>query len=150
MPGSSRHLARPVAIAMSLVVAAAAFLAIPASADRDYKAGTYSGKTSQKDESGKYLRLQLKVKPNKREVTVVFFELSAPPCGGGEMGTLQYAGLKADIMPNGSFNAQQDPYGSVRGNFDGNKAEGTARYKVNQRGVNCDSGRVTWRARKRG
>jgi hypothetical protein len=39
-------------------------------------------------------------------------------------------------------------YGPIKGNFDAGKAKGTLRYHFDQLG--CDTGRVTWRARKTG
>jgi hypothetical protein len=147
---STRFPARLTAAALTLAVAGTLVLATAAPAGYDFQSGAYSGKTSQKDEVGHYLPLSLKVSKNKKRVGVVFFELSAPPCGGGGMGTLQYAGLRAKIKPSGSFNAKFEPYGYVRGNFDGRIAKGTARYEVHQMGVDCDTGRVTWRARKTG
>jgi hypothetical protein len=146
MSNSTRHSRRPVLVTLALAVAAALVLATPAPAG--VKAGTYSGTTSQQDEAGDALPLQLKVSRNKKKVTVVFFELSAPPCGGGGMGTLQYAGLVAKIKRNGSFNAKSPPYGYVKGKFNGKKAKGTARYEVHQNGVDCDSGKITWSARR--
>jgi hypothetical protein len=148
MSSSTRVPTRAAAAALTSALAATLALASPTSASFDFASGPFSGKTSQRDQAGNYLPLQLNVSKNKKRVTVVFFELSAPPCGGGGMGTLQYAGLTARIKPDGSFIAKQDPYGSVKGNLDGRVAKGTARYRVSQGGVACDSGRVTWRARK--
>jgi hypothetical protein len=142
------RVALPLAVAVGLGTTLALAPAGTAAGDFDFKSGNFTGKTSQKDESGAYLPLQLSVSKDKKTVTVVFFELSAPPCGGGGMGTLQYAGLKAKVKKNGSFNAKFKPYGSVKGNLDGSIAKGTARYEVHQNGVNCDSGRITWRAKR--
>jgi hypothetical protein len=106
-----------------------------------FKSGTYSGATSQG------LNLQLKVNSAKTKMTVVFFEFSAPPCGG--KGGLQYAGLKAKIRSDGTFKAKSPAdgyYGYVKGRFHGRYADGRALYHYDPSG--CNSGDVTWSAEK--
>jgi len=149
-----RHGRRLGGIATGVVASAVLITAlVPGALGRGtvkFSAGSYSGHSNQKDEVGDPLPLQLSVSKNKKRVTVVFFELSAPPCGGGGMGTLQYAGLRAHIS-NGAFKAKADPYGYVRGKFSGRKATGTALYEVHQMGVNCETPpNLKWSANHRG
>ena len=146
MESSTRRWTRRGAAIMSVVFAIGVIAAAPATAG--FKSGTYSGKTSQDDGAGHPLHLQLKVNKRKTRVTVVFFELSAPPCAG--KGGLQYAGLHARIKPTGRFKALSPGdgfYGYVKGKFKGRTASGTATYDVDSSG--CHAGNVTWTARKR-
>jgi hypothetical protein len=143
MRRSTRFARWPVTFGLALVAA----MVVAAPAVPSVKAGTYSGTTSQKDEVGDALPLQLQVNKKKKKVSVIFFELSAPPCGGG-MGTLQYAGLVTKLKKNGTFKAKFAPYGYVKGKFKGKKAKGTARYEVHQNGVDCDSGVISWTAKR--
>jgi hypothetical protein len=131
--------------ALLVGLALAGLIAAPGTAG--FKSGTYTGKTSQDDEGGSPHDLMLKVNRKKTKVTVVFFELEADPCKG--TGGLQYAGLTAKIRRSGKFKALSPGdgfYGYVKGKFDGRKATGTARYTFESTG--CESGVVTWRARK--
>ena len=125
-----------------LVATIAAGLLVATPGVAGFKSGTYSGTTSQPGQ-----HLQLKVNKRKTRVTVVFFELDAPPCGG--KGGLQYAGLTTKIKKSGKFNAPSPGdgfYGFVKGKFKGKRASGTAKYKVKASG--CDAGDVTWTAEK--
>ncbi|HYH62349.1 MAG TPA: hypothetical protein VD766_10830 [Solirubrobacterales bacterium] len=105
-----------------------------------FKSGTYSGTTSQEDSAGNPKPLQLSVNKKKTKVSVVFFELEAPPCGG--KGGLQWAGIEGKIKDNGKFKIKDDPYGYIKGRFHGSMADGTARYAYKPSG--CDSGVITW------
>jgi len=105
-----------------------------------FKSGIYSGTSSQPDQ-----HLQLKVNRAKTKITVVFFELDAPPCGG--LGGLQYAGLKAHLRSNGKFKALSPGdgfYGYVKGRVHGAQGDGTARYHADASG--CETGVLTWEA----
>jgi hypothetical protein len=137
---------RSVALAgVVVVLAAGLIMATPGLAG--FKSGNYTGTTSQNDEGGFPHDLALQVNRAKTKVTVVFFELEADPCKG--VGGLQYAGLTARIRSTGKFKALSPGdgfYGYVKGKFDGRRAEGTAIY--NPEGTGCDSGEVTWTARK--
>jgi hypothetical protein len=123
------------AVVLSLVVA------VPVLA---FKSGTYSGTTSQEDTAGDPKPLQLKVNRQKSKVTIVFFELEAPPCGG--TGGLQYAGGKTAIRASGKFKWVNEPYGYVKGQFQHNEASGTALYEF--AGAGCNSGEITWTAER--
>jgi hypothetical protein len=123
------------------VAAAVLALVLTAPGLAGFKSGNYSGTTSQ----GK--SLGLKVNSAKTKVTVVYFEFSAPPCGG--KGGLQYAGLKAKIRSDGTFKAKSPAdgyYGYVKGRFHGRYADGRALYHYDPSG--CNSGDVTWSAEK--
>ena len=140
---SSRIRLGSCALAAALVVGLVA--AVPGASG--FASGTYRGTTSQDGTDGQPLHLQLKVNKRKTKVTVVFFELSAPPCAG--KGGLQYAGLTARIRRNGTFTAPSPGdgfYGDVSGSFVRRRASGTASYDVESAG--CHAGDVTWSARK--
>jgi hypothetical protein len=147
---STRYPARLAAAALSVAVAGILVLATAAPAGYDFQSGYYSGTTSQKDEVGDPHSLLMQVVRSKKKVRIGFFEIDAPPCGGGGMGDHQFGtGETVTIRRNGSFNyINRFGYGSIKGNFDGRKAKGTLRYHFDQLG--CDTGRVTWRARKTG
>jgi hypothetical protein len=123
------------AVVLSLVVA------VPVLA---FKSGTYSGTTSQTDTGGTPEALQLKVNKKKTKVNIVFFELEAPPCDGSH---LSYAGERTAVRASGKFKWESEfGYGFVKGQFQHNEAEGTARWQ----GGACDSGLITWTADRTG
>ena len=97
----------------------------------------YPGTTSQ----DKTLALSLEGK----NVNVTWFGFDSPPCGGP--GGTQYAGLQAKLKKNGKFKAApSSDYGYVKGKLKGRKFTGTARHTLPELG--CDSGVVTWTAKK--
>jgi len=141
MSGSYRHgRARRRRAALAIVPLVVIAIAItPALAG--YKSGAYVGTTSQGENA------QFSVNKADKTVSVIFFEFNAPPCGGP--GGTQYAGLTAKIKKSGKFKALSPGdgfYGYVKGKFNGKKGSGTALYHWDEMG--CDSGEVTWTAKK--